>query len=242
MTRPQITGIIPFLAGRRRLVRACASILLFALAAFAGEWVVHQLEYLIEYRQRFGAIMATTPHHYYMGPLGFAFAMIAIGLISVAALLLRIDGAKRRRLLHLLPSRLHRFIPDPTARVSFYLIGRTALLLAGYQMVIYLVQENLEATAEGSGLPGLAVLIAPEHRTVILLHLLIALCGSLLLWTLAALLRGSRQATEVVEALTRLFAPSAAVVPQQPIPLRRHIPNQQLLAGARSLRSPPLAA
>lgn len=209
--------------------------------AFAGEWVVHQLAYLIEYGSRFNAVMATTPHRYYMTQAGVLFAVTALSLLSLAAHVLRLDARKRRRLLQILPTRLHRFIPATRVRVRLSVVGQTALGLACFQIAIYLVQENLEALAEAGGLPGLAVLIPPEHWPVLPLHLLIAVALSLIFLTVASLLQQSRHTIEAVERLVRLFIAGSAA-PARLIPLTEHVPSRRPLVGSHPLRAPPLSA
>ena len=64
MTTPKKTPmrrtLVPTLAGWGTYPRAFASVLLLGLAALGGEWVVHQLEYLIEYGGQYGSVMAAS--------------------------------------------------------------------------------------------------------------------------------------------------------------------------------------
>lgn len=240
-TQRRATSIIPLLGGRDDFSGIVGSLLVFGLVALFGAWVVHQLAYLIEYGSRFDAVMATAPHRYYMAQSGVLFAVVAISLLSLVCLSLRLDALQRRRLLHVLPARLHGLIPAVRVRIPGSVIGQTALGLACWQVVVFLVQENLEAMAEGGGLPGFTVLVAPAHWTVVPLHLAIALCGSLVLWTLSALLGRSCKATAAVERLVRLFIPSGSAPPHLTA-LAQYGPNRRLVAGVRSLRSPPLPA
>lgn len=236
-----IESVLPPLPSWRTFPRACATLLIFELTVLGGEWVVHQLAYLIEYGSRFGTVMATTPHRYYMGRLGLLFALAVLSLLSLAALVLRLDALKRQRVLPLLPARLRRFIPAVGVRVPPSVIGRTALLLAFLQMAVYLAQENLEAQAEGAGLPGLAVLVAPAHWPVVPLHLLIALCSSFVLWTLATWRRSSSVATQIAETLARLLAGGKSE-PLRCTPTPAHVPHRLLITGIARPRAPPLLA
>jgi hypothetical protein len=120
-------------------------------------------------------------------------------------------------------------------------VARTALLLAGGQTVVYIVQENLESAAAGAGWPGLWVVLPPQHSTVILLHLVVAVSGSVLLWTLASLLTRSDQVIRLIAALVRLLM-WAEETPPRLVPTISHRPNLRLVAGVLGLRSPPLAA
>ena len=238
---PMRRPLVPALAGWGTYPCAFASVLLLGLAALGGEWVVHQLEYLIEYGGQYGSVMAASPHRFYMVPVGVALGAGVVAALCLTGIALRVDLRKSRRLLHMLPTRLHRFIPDRPIRIPMASIGATALLLALYQIVVYVIQENLEGVVLGMGWPGLLVLFAPQHATVIPLHFLIALCGSLILWTLSAYLGRSRDTLRAAQALVRLFVRPAAAE-QRRGPMSGHIPNLRLTAGILCLRSPPLAA
>lgn len=62
--------------------RAVLNVMLFGLAALSGEWLVHQVAYLIEYRRQFSAVMESTPHRYYMAPAGIFLAAGVLGVLG----------------------------------------------------------------------------------------------------------------------------------------------------------------
>ncbi|HEX6506583.1 MAG TPA: hypothetical protein VF221_03035, partial [Chloroflexota bacterium] len=171
------------MAGWRTYCRAWSNLLLFGLTLLAGTWIVHQTEYVLEYGRHVSSVMATGPHHLYMTQLGLALGMTVAVLLLLLATTLQATRAHLHRLLLRLPPRLLRHAGTPTSPLSSHSVLRTALVLAVGQMGLYLVQENLESLAALGTLPGLAVLLAPQHLTVLPLHLLAGLVGSILLWT-----------------------------------------------------------
>lgn len=233
--------LIPSLAGRRTFSRAFISLLLLELVALCGEWIVHQVEYLIVYGSRFQTIMDTTPHRYYMAGVGSLLALAGITALSVWLLVLH---GRHRAISHLrerVPARLYRLVRPASFRLSWQAVFATALVLAACQIAIYTAQENLEWMYSGLGPPGIWVLIGPSHLTVLPLHGVVAFLGSVLLWTLSALRRRSETVLEAVRALAQ------RLTLQTPLPGRStlataRIPHRRLLPVARGLRSPPVAA
>jgi len=239
--RSWIIAAVPSVAGWRTFPRALANLLLFALAALAGTWVVHQVAYRIEYGDRFAAVMATTPHRYYMGTAGLLLAGTTGLLLGLIVYTIEVARAKRLRFLGGLPRRLSRYGDVSVQWAPFSTLVRTALALSSVQMALYLVQENLEYVVAGRGWPGLSVLIAPEHAIVVPLHLLAALCGALILWAISARMSHSRRADHVVRVLLGIAARGGTARPRL-VASRHHIPDLRLIAGVLCLRSPPLAA
>jgi hypothetical protein len=239
-SRPDGPAIVPSLAGWGSFPRAFLNLLVFGLAIAGGEWLVHQGEYLIEYRRAFGTVMAASPQHGYMDTLGLIFAGAAIALLTLSACVLGVHSLRLRRLLRLLPGRLERLVPTVSVRIPVRTVVLTVALAAVAQILLYLVQENLEAVSAGAGWPGLAVLFAPRHATVVPLHLLIAFYTSLLLWTLATFLQSSGAAVDAARVLADLLA-SLHAPPRRLVPAANRIPSLRLVRGTHGLRSPPLA-
>jgi hypothetical protein len=235
---PSGQPLLPAFAGWRTYGRGFVSVLLLGLAALAGEWVVHQIEYRIEYGARFDAVMATTPHRFYMAPLGLSLLVGALVALLLAGAVLRSTVLRRRALVDALPPRIVRLVPENGLDLRVSALLATALVLAVYQIVLYVAQENLEVTALGQSWPGLAVLLAPMHATVLPLHALIALCTSLLLWTVWASLHRSSRTLRAVRALARLFA-RAPILPVSMPATPARLPDLRLVAGVLCLRSPP---
>lgn len=240
-TLPRLRAIVPPILGWQAYPRAAGNLLLFGLAVLGGEWLVHQLEYLIEYGGRFGTVMARTPHRFYMVQEG---AILGAAFLSLAALLvaaLALASAERLRLRRRLPSRLARVVSRLDMRLSLHTVGATAVALAVCQTALYAVQENVEWAAVWGGWPGLGVIFARQHITVLPLHLLVALAASLLLWAASCTIRRARHEVQAVRALVAVLATRRAAVTRL---VAGHIyrPNLRLVAGRRCPRSPPLSA
>jgi hypothetical protein len=196
------------------------------------------MEYAIEYGNRFQTVMATTPHRLYMGQLGVLLA-VGILLAGVLALSVLIAGHVRlERVRRRLPSRYRRYLTAPLPSVPLRSVGATMALLFVLQTVTYFLQENLETLAFLNSLPGLAVLAAPQHTTVIPLQLLIAACGSLVLSTVSAWLHRSRQTIQLARVLVALYEGPPRLLARPAAP-RSYIPSLRLRTGSRGLRSPP---
>jgi hypothetical protein len=235
-----VESLVPSIVGWQTYRRALANLLIFGLVALGGEWLVHQLEYLIEYGHRYGTVMGSTPHRFYMAPLGVTLAALAIGLLLLAALTLNVARIKRRRLLLRLPHRVVRHLPSFSLRLPARSIAQTGLVLAACQVGLYLLQENLESVAVARGWPALGVVLPPQHATVLPLHVLVAACGSVLLWLVAARIGRSHRAVQVARILVALLTPKQSAPPCL-VPARSRVPNLRLVAGILCLRSPPLS-
>jgi hypothetical protein len=239
--RAQLKSLIPAAAGWRTFPRAFISLLVFGLAVVAGEWVVHQLEYLTEYGPRFGDVMATTPHRFYMMPLGIALGLSVAMLLAVACGTLVAHDRFRGRLLSRLPARVARHVPGLTLRVRPSALFGTTVILAVSQATVYVLQENVEGIAITGQWRGLSVLFGSQHATVVPFHLLIAACSALLLWALTSLVSESRGVVRMARTLAAMLA-SPADAPIIPRARSERVPDLRLLAGELCLRSPPLAA
>lgn len=239
--RSLLTAAVPPVAGWRTYPRTFLNSLLFALAALMGEWVVHQTEYLIEYGNRFGAAMASTPHRFYMAPLGVLLTFLGVALCVSIVLILKVARLRVERLISHLPARVARSIELPAFDLPLQAVQRTAIALVICQSMLYLIQENAESVITGMGLPGAAVLFAPQHITVLPLHALAALCGSVLLWMASAALHRSRTRTCVASAIARIFARRRIEI-RAGAPSALHLPDLRLVAGVLCLRSPPVSA
>jgi hypothetical protein len=235
-----VETLVPSFVGWQTYRRVLTNLLVFGLVALGGEWLVHQLEYLIEYGQRYGTVMESTPHRFYMAPLGAALAAAAIGLLLLAVLTLILARIQHRRLLLRLPDRVVRHLPSCSLPLPVRSIAQTGLVLALCQAGLYLLQENLETVAVAQVWPGLGVVLAPQHATVLPLHVLVAACGSVLLWLVAARIGRSHRAVQVAQILVTLLTPRQNAPPRL-VPARSRVPNLRLIAGILCLRSPPLS-
>jgi hypothetical protein len=215
------------------------------LLALVGTWTGHTLEYarvagragLRE--ELFGSV------HLYMLPLGALLAVLAaaggVGWWRAWQTLGRRLDAARDALAASL--RGHRVAaPTATAQPSAAARwGALTLLLTGLQLVLYLVQENLEATAAGASAPGLRVYLG-VHALAPVVHLAVAaVLAALMARGWALLLLRAERITGVVRLLRILLAalaaplpPTTPVIEWRPSPLDR-------LGGQLWRRPPPFA-
>lgn len=226
--------------GRRTRSHGLAALLLFDLAVLIGVWIVHQTEYVIEYGNRFSAVMAGTPHHLYMQPAALVLAVAALTAISVCVATCVCQTRRAREMSRHLPPRiarsLHRFAePLPMQR-----LGRTTATLFAAQSLVYAVQENLESWQVTGAFPGTSVLFGSPHLTVLPLSALVASILAVILTAGTARARLTRQTAHIARAFALLFAPAAGAQ-RPPAPNYDYVPSFQPTAGGRGLRAPPLS-
>lgn len=232
------TTMIPPLVGRQSYARTVASILIVGFVAWSGEWIVHQAQYLLEYRGRFNSVMAQGPHRFYMGPLGIGLLIAALLLGTVLVTWLFLAERQRARLFQRLPRHVRRAMAADAIQIERPAVMRTAGALTLYQIVLYLLQENLEGLTVNGKLPGLWVLVAPQHLSVLPFHVLVAVGGSVLLWLVSNSLRRARSTLHTVRSLLAIFDRRAGhvlqIVPDDPLGL-----SSRLCTGVHGLRAPP---
>jgi hypothetical protein len=237
----RIAAVVPSIVGWRSFRHVWLNLLVFGVAVLAGTWVVHQTEYTIEYGRRFSTVMATSPHRFYMASAGFALSVALGAFLVLCGTFLTLSRLRLGRLLQQLPPRLSRHVHPGRSMVPVHALLLTALVLVLAQFSVYLLQENLEYLASVGTLPGFAVLLAPQHATVIPLHLVVAGCSSLLLWSISAWLGYSRRAVGVARVLLDMVSRGAAAPPRH-FPSHAYVPSLRVAAGVFCLRSPPLIA
>jgi hypothetical protein len=189
---------------RRVRIAASGSVLL----AFIGLWVGHTLEYLRVWGTTGLVGSLTNPAHAYMLPLAAALVVIS----ALFALRIRRGWqALNRRLERAVLGlrrvwRGHTSIPgrDAAPPESSPGVGLAALWLplAGTQILLYVIQENIEAIAVGHSAPGLGP-ITGVHWAAPFVHLYVALllaCGTRIC---QLLLHRRSVVVERVEALLR---------------------------------------
>ncbi len=236
--RHYIRSVVPSLAGWRTYGGAWINLLAFGFVALAGTWVVHQTEYAIVYGRRFQDVMATTPHRYYMAQLGVS---LAAGMLVAGAGALFVLGRRQLRLHRLrrrLPQRYQGHVAARLPSVAPRSIAVTAVVLSTVQTCIYFAQENLESLAVSPSPPGFQVLLSPQHVTVIPLHLLLGLCGSLILWMVSGCLHRTNRAAHVARVLLALLDSTFGRTARHVV-WDWYFPSLRLRAGSLGLRSPP---
>ncbi len=169
------------IANRQTRVVAAGSVLL----AFIGLWVGHTLEYLRVWGGDGLVTSMTNPVHAYMLPL--AGALVVVSALFALRLWHAWQALDTR--LQQAAARLRRVwrggaepVTDSAGRSSSPAARLVAiwLPLAAAQIVLYIVQENIEAIAGAKPAPGLGV-ITGIHWAAPLVHLYVALllaCGT----------------------------------------------------------------
>jgi hypothetical protein len=194
------------------------------LLAFIGLWIGHTLEYLRVWGGAGLVSSMTNPVHAYMLPLAAALvvlsALFALRLWRAwQALNLRLEQAavKLRRVWR------GRVEPVPAASTHRSSPGARLvaiwLPLAAAQLVLYVIQENIEAIARAQPAPGLGP-ITGIHWAAPLVHLYVALllaCGTRIC---QVLLHRRTAVVERVEAFVR-----AAIRRRRSLPVAVSVPR-----------------
>jgi hypothetical protein len=220
--------------------RGLTGLLLFDLAVLIGVWIVHQTEYLIEYGNRFNAVMADTPHRFYMEPAAGVLALAATIAGGICLLCLLSHSRQAQQAADRLSPRVAQRLTTLLAPISVSSVSRTACVLFLAQAGVYAVQENLESWFMGVRLPGTSVLFGAPHITVLPLHALVATILAIILTAGRARLRRAKHASRMAGALAALLS-RADVLPPQLVPAHDFRPNLRFVAGSLGLRSPPLS-
>jgi hypothetical protein len=188
----------------QRHIRAAASG--GVLLALVGLFIGHTLEYLRVWGAAGVVASMTNPVHAYMLPVGVVLVLLS----AVFALRLR---RAWRTLNHRLDSaaarlrRISRGRPEAAVDQKPRSTPGTRLVaiwlpLAGAQIVLYVVQENVEAVASGHAAPGLAA-ITGIHWAAPFVHLYVALLLACVVRICQVLLHRREVVVERIEALVR---------------------------------------
>jgi len=155
-----------------------------ALAAVAGTWLGHTIEYL----RVWGSGNAFGSVHTYMGPVGAVLAVTAVlGVRSTAQLAARLE----RRLAMLWKGSADL---EPGSAPSSVGLPGLVLTLWVSQVGLYLLQENLEQAMAHHPTPGLAP-VSGVHALAPVVHLVVAASIAVVLWA------ARRRVTELAEAI-----------------------------------------
>jgi hypothetical protein len=217
---------------------------LFVLLALVGTWLGHSLEYL-RVRKSSGLLGAMTGSvHLYMLPLGVVLVALsaAAGMVwlrGVLSLAERLQDLRDALLRGRSPARVMArgagTVPGRAARA-----GSLWVLLAGAQVVLYLVQENVESHVAGVRAPGLGAVLG-AHWAAIPIHLLVAAVLAVAASGLVRYrLRLARAVAQHEWVHARLRASHVAQVPAGPARLRVLTPHQRW--GSQRWQRPPPAS
>ncbi len=217
------------------------------MLALAGEWAGHAATWYLTGGATPGQALSGASHTY-LGPVGVLIAALGVGVSWLVwrGLHRLVEAARSfesavRRVWRVDPGRRSSRVElpvEPGYEIGDVRFSRVWAALAAVQLVVYLVQENVESSAAGRGLPGLHVLTA-HHGSALAIHAAIALLGAALAAEVADrwLLRSNAVAlaVSVYRALTwrRSNEPSdpPAAVPAAATPL--------VLVGRSILSRPP---
>ena len=188
---------------RRTRVAASAGVLI----ALIGLFISHTLEYLRVWGPQGVVDSMTNPVHAYMLPVaGVLIVLSAVFAIRLArawrALNQRLDDAAAsvRRLWRGRPGELAG--SPPPGSTPGTRLAAIWLPLAGAQMVLYLVQENIEAVARSQPAPGLGA-VSGIHWAAPLVHLYVSLLLACVVRICQVLFHRREVVVERVEALLR---------------------------------------
>ncbi len=180
-----------------------------ALTALVGEWVAHTVEYsrLSGVRSAFGSV------HHYMGPIGVALLLAALGAVHSTS---RLAGVLERRLAELRRIEGRQMRPvgsDSRRNERSWSLPALVAIVWSTQCGLYVLQENLEAGAARRAAPGLAALTG-VHSLAPLVHLVVALVLVAGLWLSRRQVSRLIQFVRLVEAQLRLSLAATVPVPQ----------------------------
>jgi hypothetical protein len=213
------------------------------LLAFVGVFIAHTLEYLRVWGPAGVVASMTNPAHAYMLPVAGVLLMLsAVFAIRLArawyALNERLDRAA---------SGIRRVWRGGSDQVCVALERRSTpgtrlaaiwLPLATAQMVLYLVQENVEALASSRPAPGLGALTG-IHWAAPLVHLYVALLLAIAVRICQVLLHRREATVERVEALLRAMVRRLrTITPELAHPVVRAVSPLER-AGRHLWRRPP---
>lgn len=228
------SGAHPAARGRRTATVAVSAHSV-AVAAVAGAWLSHTLEYgRVWGWSEFGSA-ASRQVHTYMGPVGLL--LLALAVIGVEA------GLRTVRRLNRVLSGLSDGSMDPAdahiARRRFALPATTLLALEWVlQVALYVVQENVEHRAIGVHQPVLSVLTG-VHQWAAGIHLVVAILLVVALWLLHRPLAELAQSVrDVVRWL--LAAGRPPVLPTSPPPPARSWTPTERFGRQLWSRPPPV--
>ncbi len=216
-----------------------------ALVALVGTWTGHTLEYArvggrVGLREElFGSV------HVYMLPVGALLVVLAAtgGLgwwRTWQAVGRRLDAVRGAVAAALRGRRVD--VPRVSAAPSQLAgVGALTLLLAGLQLGLYLLQENVEALATGRQAPLLGAVLG-VHALAPLVHLGVAAVLAGLMAAAGHLLRRRAERVTRVARLLRVLLASLAATAPPPAPVSAWCPSPLDRLGRQLLRRPPPTA
>lgn len=212
------------------------------LVALIGTWLGHAIEYGVVAGWRGVELGLWGPLHSYMGPAALLLLVAAFALsLRVAAL----AAAAQRRAEVLWRQLRHGMRDDVTPSSATASLPWTEshgialfLIIAGAQVVLYLVQENVEAALAGAPAPGVGA-ITGAHWTAPLVQVAVASCLTLGWLVASRLLRRRLEAGDRIEALFSVIARGRRRLPTRRMPPMITAPSRRQ-SRAWPTRPPPV--
>ncbi len=228
------------IAHRRTRAAASASVLL----AFIGLWVGHTLEYLRVWGGAGLVGSLTNPVHAYMLPLAAALAVLS----ALFALRLWTMWQALNRRLEMAALGLRAVWRSRSVTAAHDIQRRSSsgaqlaaiwFPLAAAQIVLYVIQENIEAIVTGQSAPGLGA-VSGIHWAAPFVHLYVALLLACGIRICQVLLNRRSTIVERAEALVRAVARRVRVaLPEASIPTQRRARAPLDDLGRHVWRRPP---
>jgi len=215
----------------------------FALLAVVGTWLAHAIEYARVAGVRGLVDGLAGPLHTYMVPAG---AVIAVLTFCVATGFVRAAGRMKQRRREL-KSRLASAFrgrpgtlgaaspPAPSRKVTYRAI------LAGFaslQLILYLLQENIEAAAAGSAAPGLGA-VTGAHWAAPLVHFAVAALLALVVIAIRRVFTTRLRAIATLVAVLGVLLRQLRATTVLPHPRTASAAVPAWLTASRFVRGPP---
>jgi hypothetical protein len=178
----------------------------FVVLAVVGTWLGHGIEYARVAGLRGLVDGLAGPLHTYMVPAGAVIAILTFCVASDCALAARGIRQRRRELQNRLASafrgsRIALAAAPPPAMARQLSCRAMLAALASLQLILYLLQENIEAAIAGSTTPGFGA-VSGAHWAAPLVHLAVA---SLLSLVVIAIRRAFTTRLRAIAALVSLL-------------------------------------
>jgi hypothetical protein len=216
----------------------------FVILAVVGTWLGHGIEYARVAGLRGLVDGLAGPLHTYMVPAGAVIAILTFCVASDCALAARGIRQRRRDLQNRLASafrgrRIALAAAAPPPAIARQLSCRAMLAaLASLQLILYLLQENIEAVVAGSTTPGFGA-VSGTHWAAPLVHLAVASVLSLVVIAIRRSLTTRLRAIAALVSLLDVLLQRLGASTKLPRPTTAPSGAPAWLTAARVTRGPP---
>ena len=214
----------------------------FVILAVVGTWLGHGIEYARVAGLRGLVDGLAGPLHTYMVPAGAVIAVLTFCVASDCALAARGIRQRRRELQNRLAAAFRGrrvALAAPPPAVARQLNGRAMLAaLASLQLILYLLQENVEAAVAGSNAPGFGA-VSGSHWAAPLVHLAVAAALSLVVIVVRRAFTTRLRAIAALVSLLDVLLQRLGASTKLPRPSTAPFGAPAWLTAARVTRGPP---